>query len=62
MFVMSLKYTSVTQSIVYLIVLICVATMHHKTTVDKNKKQTAISVILKSVHQTWYELRDPEQG
>ena len=37
MLVMSLKYTPVTQSILCLNFLMCVATMHHKTTVHKSK-------------------------
>ena len=35
---MSLKYTQVTQSILCWIFLVCVATMHHLTTVDKKLK------------------------
>ena len=36
--IMSLKYTPVTQSILCLISLMCAATTHHQTTVDKNMK------------------------
>ena len=36
--VMSLKYTPDTQSILRLIILMCTATMHKKTTVDKKRK------------------------
>ena len=35
---MSLKYTQVTQSILCWIFLVCVAIMHHLTTVDKKLK------------------------
>ena len=67
---MSLQYKPVAQSILCLIFLMYVATVHHLNySGQESKKQLAVydsdtSVTLKysQGHQTWYELLDPKQG
>ena len=59
---MSLKYSPVTQSTLYLSFLICEVIMHHWTTVDKNLKQFAVYDSDIRVTLKWYELIDPKQG
>ena len=66
--VMSLKYTSVTQSILCLIFLMYARIIQHFTMMNKNLKNILQFIILTHVtlkqgqgQQNWYKLVDPEQ-